>query len=84
MFFPNRAKAVLVVHVLLVDLVVKQNWKKMLLLFLCSPPAGAYLDITTLQQLIDISTVYRQYPCNERLVQTISESRGENARYTYV
>ncbi|XP_063402349.1 uncharacterized protein LOC134686606 [Mytilus trossulus] len=47
-------------------------------------PAGAYLDITTLQQLIDSSSISRQYPCNEDLVQTISESRAQNARYTYV
>ncbi|CAC5426599.1 unnamed protein product [Mytilus coruscus] len=47
-------------------------------------PAGAYLDTTTFQQLIDNFTSQLEYPCNERLVQTISESREENARYTYV
>ncbi|XP_071137744.1 uncharacterized protein [Mytilus edulis] len=46
--------------------------------------AGAYLDTTTFQQLIDDFTSQLEYPCNERLVQTISESREENARYTYV
>ncbi|VDI76311.1 Hypothetical predicted protein [Mytilus galloprovincialis] len=44
-------------------------------------PAGAYLDISTFQQLIDNFTIYLEDPCNEHLVQTVSESRG-NARYT--
>ncbi|CAC5369899.1 unnamed protein product [Mytilus coruscus] len=53
-------------------------------MFLPCLPAGAYLDITTFQQLIDNFTSQLEYPCNEQLVQTVSESREENARYTYL